>query len=103
MVLSRPPCAQRAASAASQRPVPTSPPLQPLPGRQDDEASTEGSLAFARPRFPSPVVPGESGNPSALALGLRTPQLPATHAEVGTDHRALARDHVTTSSSSSST
>jgi hypothetical protein len=39
------------------------------------------------------VVLGWNENLLGLNLGLRTPWLPTTHAEAGTGHRALTRDH----------
>jgi len=44
----------------------------------------EDSLAFTRPAFPSPTTPGWNGNGFGFHPGLRTPQLPATHAKAGT-------------------
>src|SRR5664280_1509910 len=43
------------------------------------------------PIFSSPAVPGWNKDHFGFDLGLRTPQLPATHAEAETGHRALAR------------
>lgn len=43
------------------------------------------------PVFSSPVTPGWNGRPWASSSKLRTPQLPATHVEAETGHRALAR------------
>ena len=45
------------------------------------------------PVFSSPVAPGWNEEPLGFFPELRTPQLPATHAEAGTGHRALARDY----------
>jgi hypothetical protein len=50
-----------------------------------------GSLTFTRPAFPSPTPPDGSEVASASTPGLRTPPLPATHAQVGTGHRTLTR------------
>jgi hypothetical protein len=52
-----------------------------------------GSLVFARPVFPSPVVPGMERGPFGLNPELRTPPLPATHLRTGTGHRTLARSY----------
>src|SRR3954462_2596811 len=97
MVLIRLRCVPQPASAAFQRPVPNFGPVLPSfhPDLQDDEASTKGSLSFARPSFSSPVAPGKERGPFGLNPGLRTPQLPATHAKEETGHRARAGDHVT--------
>jgi hypothetical protein len=43
------------------------------------------------PVFSSPAAPGWSTDRFGFDPGLRTPQLPATHAEAETGHRALAR------------
>src|SRR3954471_23055588 len=103
MVLTRPRYVPRPASAAFQRPVPDLGPVLHSfhPGLQDDEASTKGSLSFARPPFSSPVAPGEERGPFGLNPGLRTPQSPATHAKEETGHRARAGDHVTIKGTSS--
>ena len=45
-----------------------------------------GSLEFTRPVFPSPVVSGWFGKTLGLTVRLHTPPLPATHADLGTDH-----------------
>ena len=59
----------------------------------------KGSLAFTRPAFP-PARSSLDGTGTALGAlpGLRTPQTrgPATHAEAGDGHRALARSYRTT-------
>src|SRR3954451_20479008 len=67
MVLTRPRCVPRPASAAFQRPVPDlGPALHSFPSdRQDDGASTKGSLSFARPSFSSPVALGRNEDSSA--------------------------------------
>src|SRR3954469_12010525 len=59
MVLTRLRCVPQPASAAFQRPVPNLGRVLHSfhPNRQDDEASTKGSLSFARPSFSSPVAP----------------------------------------------
>jgi hypothetical protein len=59
-------------------------PLQhPIGGSANDEASTR--LHAIHPSgLPQPVAPGWNGNPWALHPGLRTPRLPAAHAEAGT-------------------
>src|SRR3954471_14301455 len=103
MVLTRPRYVPRPASAAFQRPVPDLGPVLHSfhPGLQDDEASTKGSLSFARPSFSSPVAPGKERGPFGLNPGLRTPQLPATHAKEETGHRARAGDHVIINGTSS--
>src|SRR6516225_2276751 len=43
------------------------------------------------PVFSSPAPPGWNNGRFGFYLGLRTPQLPATHAKAETGHRALAR------------
>ena len=43
------------------------------------------------PVFSSPAAPGWNRSRFGFYPGLRTPQLPATHAEAETGHRALAR------------
>src|SRR3954470_4820807 len=103
MVLTRLRCVPQPASAAFQRPVhDLGPVLHPFhPDRQDDEASTKGSLSFTRPSFSSPVAPGKERGPFGLNPGLRTPQSPATHAKEETGHRARAGDHVTITGTSS--
>jgi hypothetical protein len=45
------------------------PPLQHPIGEGWDHEAYEDSLAFTRPVFPSPVVPGWNGDPSASSLG----------------------------------
>ena len=70
-------------------------PLPFHPDLQDDEASTKGSLAFARPSFPFTRGPRKEQGPFGLHPGLRTPQLPAAHAGEGTGLRARTGDHVT--------
>ena len=74
--------ASSAAPAASQRPAlyPTETSHRRSP---HDEASTRGSLAFTRPVFPFTCNPRWNGSPWALPPGLRTPQLPTTHARRG--------------------
>ena len=56
---------------------------RPIGGSANDEASTR--LHAIHPSgLPQPVAPGWNGNPWAFHPGLRTPRLPATHAEAGT-------------------
>ncbi len=50
-----------------------------------------GSSSCFPPVFSSPTVPGWNGNRFGFDPGLRTSQLPTTHAEAETGHRALAR------------
>src|SRR6187397_2495118 len=45
------------------------PPLQHPIGEGWDHEAYEDSLTFTRPAFPSPVVPGWNGNPSASSPG----------------------------------
>jgi hypothetical protein len=45
------------------------PPLQHPIGEGWDHEAYEDSLAFTRPVFPSPVVPGWNGDPSASSPG----------------------------------
>jgi hypothetical protein len=55
----------------------------PIGGSANDEASTR--LHAIHPSgLPQPVAPGWNGSPWAFHPGLRTPRLPATHAEAGT-------------------
>jgi hypothetical protein len=63
----------------------------PSVGALNDEAYGS-SLLFTLSVFPSPVTPDGTGI-LGLSLGLRTPQLPATHAGVGTGRWTLARDY----------
>lgn len=55
----------------------------PIGGSDHDEASTRVH-AIHPSGLPQPVTPGWNKGPSAFHLGLRTPRLPATHAEAGT-------------------
>ena len=55
----------------------------PIGGSANDEASTRVH-AIHPSGLPQPVTPGWNGSPWACYPGLRTPQLPATHAEAGT-------------------
>ena len=55
----------------------------PIGGSANDEASTRVH-AIHPSSLPQPVTPGWNGSPWACYPGLRTPQLPATHAEAGT-------------------
>src|SRR3954464_4950297 len=109
MVPTRPRCVPQPASAAFQRPVPNLGPVLHSfhPDLQDDEASTKGSLAFARPSFSSPVAPGRNEDPSACTLGSaprshprRTPRRrPAIEQEPGItspSRNLLRRDPLTT-------
>src|SRR4051794_3286944 len=60
------------------------PPLKhPIGGGWDHEAY-EDSLAFTRPVFPLPTIPGWNGNGFGFFPGLRTPRSPMTHARAGT-------------------
>jgi hypothetical protein len=71
------------APAAFQRPAPDLPLQHPISESLDHEAFIEDSRS-------SPVRPSPACNPRmergslGLSLGLRTPQLPATHAKAGT-------------------
>ena len=49
-----------------------------------DHEAYEDSLTFTRPVFPLPTIPGWNENGFGFYPGLRTPQLPATHAKAGT-------------------
>ncbi|MCA1675050.1 MAG: hypothetical protein LC799_23640, partial [Actinobacteria bacterium] len=49
-----------------------------------DHEAYEDSLAFTRPAFPLPAVPGWNENGFGVFPGLRTPRSPATHAKAGT-------------------
>ena len=108
VVRSRPATILRPAPAAFQRPVPTAPLTHPIGGGHLHEASsgvhsrspiTPRWLAATpepeRNRFPpvfsSPAAPGWNGSRFGFYPGLRTPRLPATHAEAETGHRALTR------------
>jgi hypothetical protein len=106
VVRTRPAITLRPAPAAFQRPVPTAPLLLPIGGGHFHETSTEvhairpsprqphrrrGRGALSPPVFSLPVTPGWDGRPWASSPMLRTPQLPATHVEAETGHRALAQ------------
>ena len=52
-----------------------------------------GVQSFARPVFPSPVVPGMERELLGLNPELRTPPLPATHVRTGTGHGTLAKSY----------
>ena len=108
VVRSRPATILRPAPAASQRPVPTAPLKHPIGGGHLHEASsgvhsrspiTPDGWPPPRSReahrfppvFSSPAAPGWNGSRFGFYPGLRTPRLPATHAEAETGHRALAR------------
>ena len=92
------------------RPVPTAPLEHPICGGHFHETSTESSRyspitpgpAGYRPQGREPCLqvsrrssprprPPDGTRAARLLLGLRTPQLPATHAEVETGHHALAQ------------
>ena len=108
-VRSRPATILRPAPAASQRLVPTAPLEHPIGGGHLHEASSgvhsrspiTPRAAGCRPRagkhrclppvFSSPATPGWNEDHFGFDPGLRTPQLPATHAEAETGHRALTR------------
>jgi hypothetical protein len=108
VVRSRPATILRPAPAARPRPVPTAPLEHPTggghlhetssqvhsrspitPGRLD--ATPEPETSRLPPIFSSPAAPGWNTDRFGFDPGLRTPQLPATHAEAETGHRALAR------------
>jgi hypothetical protein len=108
VVRSRPATTLRPAPAASQRPVPTTPLEHPTTGPTFTRRHQEFTRVHPSPRdrwippqsretnsfppvFSSPADPGWNGNRFGFDLGLRTPQLPATHAEAETGHRALTR------------
>ena len=55
----------------------------PIGGSANDEASTRVH-AIHPSGLPQPVAPGWNGRPWAFDLGLRTSQLPVTHAKAGT-------------------
>jgi len=108
VVRSRPAIILRPAPAAFQRPVPTAPLEHPICGGHLHETSSgvhlrspitparlaaapgPGSCRFP-PVFTSPAPPGWDKGRFGFFPGLRTPQLPATHAEAETGQRALAR------------
>ena len=108
-VRSRPATILRPAPAAFQRLVPTAPLEHPIGGGHLHEASSgvhsrspitpqrldaatePGSTAASRRSSPRLRPPDGTRTASASTPGLRTPQLPATHAEAETGHRALAR------------
>ena len=109
VVRSRPAIILRPAPAAFQRLVPTAPLEHPTCGGHLHETSsgvhsrspiTPGSWTLpegqeARYRFPpvfsSPAAPGWNGSRFGFFPRLRTPQLPAAHAEAETGQCALAR------------
>ncbi len=109
VVRSQPAVEFRPAPAASQRPVPTTPLPHPIDGADLHEASSEvhsrspitpgqpgcrprpGSVTVFPSVFSSPATPGWNESRFGLYPGLRTPQLPATHAEAETGHRALTQ------------
>src|SRR5262249_62354690 len=75
-------------SSTSRPPGPTAPtpPPGPTPTRPGP-----GTPTPPPPVFPSPAAPGWNNGRFGFYLGLRTPQLPATHAKAETGQRALAR------------
>lgn len=75
----------RAAPAALSATGPYLPLKLPIGGSAHDEASTRVH-AIHPSGLPQPVTPGWNKDPWAMNLGLRTPQLPTTHAEAGTVH-----------------
>jgi hypothetical protein len=108
VVRSRPAIILRPAPAVLPRPVPTAPLEHPTCGghlhetsseihsrspitpRQLDAAPGPGSQSLP-PVFSSPAAPGWNTGRFGFYPGLRTPQLPATHARAETGQRALAR------------
>ena len=108
VVRSRPAIILRPAPAALPRPVPTAPLEHPTCGGNLHETSTgvhlrspitpgrpdaapgPGSCRFP-PVFSSPAAPGWDKGRFGFFPGLRTPQLPATHARAETGQRALAQ------------
>ena len=62
---------------------PSTPLKHPIGGGWDHEAY-EDSLAFTRPVFPLPTIPGWNENGFGFFPGLRTPRSPMTHARAGT-------------------
>jgi hypothetical protein len=108
VVRSRPAITFRPAPAALPRPVPTAPLDHPIGGGHFHETSTRVHAIHPSPqarlatgprpgtrRFPpvfsSPAAPGWNTGRFGFYPGLRTPQLPAAHAEAETGHHALAR------------
>ena len=59
-------------------------PLKHLIGGGWDHEAYEDSLAFTRPVFPLPTIPGWNENGFGFFPGLRTPRSPMTHAKAGT-------------------
>jgi len=108
VVRTRPATILRPAPAALPRPVPAAPLEHPTCGVNLHETSTgvhlrspitcrrpgaahkPGSRRFP-PVFSSPAPPGWDRGRFGFFPGLRTPQLPATHARAETGHHALAR------------
>ena len=90
VVRSRPAKFVRPAPAALSAAGPYLPLELPIGGSDNDEASTRVH-AIHPSGLPQPVTPGWNKDPWALNLGLRTPQLPTTHAEAGTVPCALDR------------
>ena len=93
-VPTRPAQALRPPLAASQRPTPVPRCCLHPPRAWDNGASSRVHSRSPVRSSPLPVTPGGSGS-LGVCSGLHTPPLPATHAEVGTGTRALARNHVT--------
>jgi hypothetical protein len=96
-VLSWPHQPLRPAPAASQRPVLLTRYRLPPCGLNDDEAQ-RGFTHVRPPDLPLTCSPRVERGPLGLNPGLRTPQLPATHARAGTGHRALTWDYTTDTS-----
>jgi hypothetical protein len=107
VVRSRPATILQPAPAALLRPVPTAPLKQPIGGGHFHETSSKvhrihhhpeatgsrpeaGRPSSLPPVFSSLAAPGWNNGRFGFYLGLRTPQLPATHAKAETGHRALA-------------
>src|SRR5689334_6593027 len=109
VVRSRPATTLRPAPAALPRPVPAAPLDHPIGGGHFHEASARvhaihpspwepagcqpraGNPRGFPPVFSPPAAPGWNETGFGFYHGLRTPQLPATHAGAETGPRALAR------------
>jgi hypothetical protein len=76
------------------------PPLGHPIGRGWDYEACEDSLAFTRPVFPLPAVPGRNENGFGFFPGLRTPRLPMTHAKAGTIYFDTGPSHTLTNRAS---